>query len=125
MLTHTEHRRSQRIPKMLDASVERAALVQVEGQNRTVPALICDVSREGIGFAALEAFDIDTPVRVKIDLAKEGSATRQLVVPAVVRHCTAVRKRGFKVGLLIRKELAGHGMTVWMELVQRWSTKLH
>lgn len=125
MLARNEHRRSPRIPKMLDASIERTALVQVEGQNRVVPALICDVSREGIGFAALEPFDVDSPVRVNIELTKEGLGSRRLIIPAIVRHCTPVRNRGFKVGLLIRKELAGHGMTVWMELVQRWSTTLH
>ena len=110
---------------MLDASVERTALVQIDGQSRVVPALICDVSREGIGFASLESFEPDTPVRVNIDLTKEGMGARHLIIPATVRHCTRVRNRGCKVGLLIRKELAGHGLTVWLELVQRWSTKLH
>ena len=110
---------------MLDASIERTALVQIEGRNRVVPALICDVSREGLGLAALETFDVDAPVRVSIDLSKEGLGAQHLVIPAVVRHCTAVRKRGYKVGLQIRKELAGHGLTVWMELLQRWTTKLH
>lgn len=123
MRTRIEHRKSKRIPKTIDASVARSTLIQVDGHSRIVPALISDVSLEGIGLVAVESFSVNARVRVNISLHKEGFGSRILVIPAAVCHCSRVHKRGFKVGLLIDRESADYGLTIWTELVRRWSAK--
>lgn len=127
MLAWSEKRRCSRVAKQLDGTAERAALLLPAGRHRSVPVLVFDVSRDGIGFVSLEPFERDTFARILIQTGEAGGATlglRAFSAPVVVRHCTPVRKRGYKVGVMLRKEDAGRDRAAWNELIQYWSRRI-
>lgn len=125
-LAWSEKRKSPRLEKRFDTTIERAAMILPKGLNRAVPALAIDVSRDGLGLVTLEPFERESMARVLVDVGEAGAGLglKKFSATVVVRHCRPVRNRGYKIGLLIKKEGTGREVETWHALIQRLTGRL-
>lgn len=124
MPLRVDRRASQRFQKLLDATIERRSIVLLQGQHRTVRALVIDVSREGLGCVATEPLERESQIKVTVDLSHEPQLTGadSLSIAAVVRDCTQYPRGGFRVGVQFLK-VSGRELESWADFIKKWSAQ--
>lgn len=126
MAIKPEQRRTQRLTKQFEATLQRMDFMEADGVVLNLPALIVNVSREGVGLVTTGALENPERIRItlKVNLNTGEPDSRGLYsTDAEVRNCFKVGS-GFRVGLRLMFR-TGREKEEWEELVRKWFARKH
>lgn len=126
MAIKPEQRRTQRLPKQFEATLDRMDFMEADGVVLHLPALIVNVSREGVGLVTTHKLEAPERLRIslKVNLDSGEPDSRGLyVTEGEVRNAVKVGA-GCRVGLRLLFR-TGREKEQWEDLVRKWFVRKH
>ena len=126
MAINQEQRRTLRLPKQFEATLDRMDFMATDGVQLKLPALVVNVSREGLGLVTTGS--LEKPERIRITLKVNPDTgvpdpSGMYSTEAEVRNCEKAGS-GFRIGLRLMFR-TGREKEGWEELVRKWFVRKH